>query len=156
MEEQTFTENLRGAARALASGEKERVIIPTGVISMVLAGKKAAKNPASYIRTTMNRVPEVKAVGSIKIKKSYCNDEESNHYGGDIYTITISRGARKTVYTKADVERIKQQATSKAVDRFLTLSPNLANYAPEEYATVAKVMGELNALVKVNFDLEDK
>ncbi|QDH94205.1 hypothetical protein [Escherichia phage vB_EcoS_PHB17] len=155
MQEQTFSDNLRGAARALASGEKDKIVIPSGVIEMVLAGKSAAKNPASYIRTTMNRVPEVKAVGSIKIKKSYCEDEDSDHYGSDIYTLTIVKGGRKTVYTKADVERIKAQAVSKAVERFLTLSPSLANYTQEEYATVAKVMGEINALVKVNFEVEE-
>ena len=151
MENMSFTEKLREAAKALASGEKSEIVIPTGYLATELAGKKSSDNPASYVRTTMSRVPEVKMVGTIKIKKTMCDDDESNLFGMEIFKITLTHEKRKTVYSKADVERHKRQAVNKAAERFMTLSPNLANYAPEEYATVAKVMQELHALVKINF-----
>lgn len=156
MEDMTFTDKLREAARALADGSKSEIVIPGGLLAQVLEGKKAADNPAAYVRTTMIRVPEIKAAGSIKIKKSLCNDDESDYFGMEIYTVTLTQERRKTVYTKTDVERHKRQAVNKAAERFLMLSPNLANYAPEEYATVAKVMQELNALIKINFMTEEE
>lgn len=151
MENMSFTEKLREAAKALASGEKTEIVIPTGYMATELAGKKSSENPASYVRTTMSRVPEVKAIGTVKIKKSLCTDYDSNLFGMEVFTITLSSEKRKTVYSKADVDRIKRHAVAKAAERFMMLSPNLANYAPEEYATVAKVMQELHALVKINF-----
>lgn len=155
MDDMSFTDKLREAARALADGSKSEIVIPGGLLSQVLSGKKAADNPAAYVRTTMIRVPEVKAVGTIKIKKSLCEDCESDYYGMEVFTVSLTQERRKTVYTKADVERIKRQAVNKAAERFMMLSPNLANYTPEEYATVAKVMQELNALTKINFVTEE-
>lgn len=151
MENMGFTEQLRKAAKALASGDKKEIVIPVGYITTQLTGKKSCDNPSSYVRTTMSRVPEVKAIGTVKIKKSMCTDDDSNLFGMEVFTITLSSEKRKTVYSKADVDRIKRHAVAKAAERFMMLSPNLANYAPEEYATVAKVMQELHALVKINF-----
>lgn len=156
MQNTSFTDKLRQAAKALANGSETEISIPMALLSQELDGRKAADNPASYIRTIMSRVPEVKESGSIKVKKVFCDDEESKFFGMEIYKITLSSERRKTVYSKADLERHKQKAVSKAAERFLALSPNLANYTPEEYATVAKVMQELNGLIKLNFMNEDE
>ncbi|HAK2374301.1 TPA: hypothetical protein H1940_004731 [Salmonella enterica] len=153
----SFAEKLRQAAKALASGDKKEIVIPAGYIATELAGMKSGDNPSSYVRTTMTRVPEVKAIGTVKIKKSTCMDDDSDLFGVEVFTITLSSERRKTVYSKADVERIKRRAVAKTAERFMMLSPNLANYAPEEYATIAKVMQELNAMVKSQFiDNEDE
>ncbi|EDV3179104.1 hypothetical protein CSP48_004015 [Salmonella enterica subsp. arizonae] len=151
MQDLSLTDKLRKAAKALADGSESEVIIPLGLLSQELAGKKSSENPASYVRTIMSRVPEVKEFGSIRVKKTVCDDGESNMFGMEIYRITLSSERRKTVYGKADVERHKRKAVNKAAEKFMMLSPNLANYTPEEYATVAKVMQELNALIKLNF-----
>lgn len=156
MQNTSFTDKLRQAAKALANGSETEISIPMALLSQELDGRKAADNPASYVRTIMSRVPEVKESGSIKVKKVFCDDEESKFFGMEIYKITLSSERRKTVYSKADLERHKQKAVSKAAERFLALSPNLANYTPEEYATVAKVMQELNGLIKLNFMNEDE
>jgi hypothetical protein len=156
MQNTSFTDKLRQAAKALANGSETEISIPMALLSQELDGRKAADNPASYVRTIMSRVPEVKELGSIKVKKVFCDDEESKFFGMEIYKITLSSERRKTVYSKTDLERHKQKAVSKAAERFLALSPNLANYTPEEYATVAKVMQELNGLIKLNFMNEDE
>lgn len=151
MESMSFNDKLRKIAREIAIGEKSGVIISVEEVKDELYGKTSAANPASYIRTIMSRVPEVKERGTIKIKKSICDNDESKLFGQEIYTVTVTQETRKTVYNKADVERIKRQAIAKTAEKFLLLSPNLANYTPDEYATVAKVMQEIHALVKVQF-----
>lgn len=157
MENMSFTEQLREAAKALANGDKQEITIPVGYITTQLSGKKSSENPASYVRTTMSRVPEVKASGTIKIKKSMCVDEDSNMFGMEVFTVTLNREKRKTVYTKADVERAKRQSVAKAAERFMTISPNLANYSVSEYTTIAKMMQEISEIVKAQFiNNEDK
>lgn len=146
-----FTNKLRAAAKALANGDLPEIVIPHKAVAFVLAGKKSSDNPTAYIRNTMSRVSEVKAVGSISVKKSMCNDDESDHFGDDVYTVTINRETRKTVYSKKDVERIKAATASKTAARIMKISPNLANYAPDEYATIAKVIEEIQEQIKSQF-----
>lgn len=155
MEHLSFNDKLRQTAKELATGERQELIIPVEYITEELSGKVSASNPASYVRTIMSRVPEVKVVGTVKIKKSICNNDESALFGKEIYTITVTQETRKTIYNKADVERIKRQAIAKTAEKFLLLSPNLANYAPDEYAIVAKVMQEIHALAKMQFIEDD-
>lgn len=156
MENITFNDKLRAAAKALAAGEQDEIIMTARFLEHEFEGKKCATNPSSYVRTTMNRVPEVKEVGTIKIKKSTCDDVDSDHFGIEIYTITLSKEKRKQVFTKEDVTRIKRQVEAKVAEKFLMVSPNLANYAPEEYATIAKVMKEIHDIVKAQFLSEEE
>lgn len=155
MENQSFNDKLRAAARALAIGDIQELVIPFNAIVAALAGKKSATSPASYIRTTMNRVAEVREAGTVKVKKGECNNPESDYFGMDVLTITICTTDRKTIYDKKDVERIKKATARKVAEKILTLSPNLANYAPEEYATLAKAVAEFHELVKSNFITEE-
>lgn len=155
MQNQSFNDKLRLAARALATGELPELIIPYSAISKALAGKKSMEAPASYIRTIMNRVSEVREVGSVKVKKGECKNPEHDYFGMDVFTITICTSDRKTIYDKKDVERIKKATARKVAEKMLTLSPNLANYAPEEYATLAKAVAEFHEIIKANFLKEE-
>lgn len=152
---QNFNDKLREAARKLANGDEMEIVIPHNFVSSMLAGKKSADNPVSYIRNTMMRVAEVKAVGSLRVTKSECKDEESNFFGMDIYTVTLNREGRKTVYSKKDVDRIKAVTAMRTAEKIMKISPNLANYAPEEYATIAKVIAEMQAQIKEQFINEE-
>lgn len=146
-----FTDKLRELAVALATGEKEEIRIPEGVLEDALAGKKAAINPTAYIRMTMSRVADVKAAGSIAIKKKEVDDPDSDDYGLIYYSITINRSKRKKVYTKSEVEAMRLEERKKVARQILELSPNISNYAPEEYATFAKVVGDFQDMIKRTF-----
>lgn len=151
MENISFTDKLREAAKALASGSKDEIVLSAGFLEYELSGKKAATTPGAYIRTIMGRVPEVKEIGTIKVKKSICEDVDSDYLGMEIYTVTVSKEKRKKVFNKAEVDRAKRDAVAKAAERFLLVSPCLANYTPEEYATIAKVMQEIHGIIKDQF-----
>lgn len=151
MQNMSFTDKLREAAKALANGSQEEIVIPSNVFERQLSGLKSAETPSAYIRSIMNRVPEIKEIGTVKIKKTTCDDSDSDYVGMEIYTVTVSKEKRKKVFNKAEVDRAKRDAVAKAAERFLLVSPCLANYEPEEYATISKVMQEIHEIVKSQF-----
>lgn len=148
---QSFTDKLRSLAVELANGEREEIRITESLLAIELSGKKSADNPASYIRMTMNRVPEVKEAGSITIKKKEVDDTESDDFGVVYYSVKITKSKRKRVYTKAEVAAIRQEERRKTAQKIMEISPSISNYAPEEYAVLARVVSDMHEIIKRNF-----
>lgn len=148
---QSFTDKLRDLAVELANGDRDEIKISTAVIEGELAGKKSAKTPAAYIRNTMGRVAEVKEAGSISISKKVVEDMDDDNYGATYYSIRITKTKRKRVYTKSEVEAIRNEERRKTAMKILEISPSISNYAPEEYALLARVVSDMQEIIKRNF-----
>lgn len=153
MSEQSFTDTLRRAAIVLAKGEEETIKIPDAYLQVHMFGKKSANNPAAYIRQIMSRVPEVAERGRVSVTRGVYGPEDEN-FGSTFYEVRIVEGRRK-VYNKEALERAVRQAKRKVAEAIIDMSPNLANYAPEEYETLSKAVADFHAMIKKTF-LEDE
>ena len=147
MQEVTFADKLREAAVALAKGDYEHIDIKSSTLMSALAGKQSADKPAAYIRMIMGRVPEVMEQGRISIKKFEVEDAEHDDFGMLMYRVTIAKDKKRKVFTQKDIDRIAAKERNKIAKQLMELSPNLANYAPEEYATLAKVVEDYRKII---------
>lgn len=151
-----FNNKLRDAARALAEGSEEKISIRVKAIQAVLGELKSASNPAGYIRPIMERVPEVKLAGSLSIRKREETDPEHEYFGDTYLDITINRNKKKRVFMKEDIEKAKTEGQRRTVEKVLRMSPNLANYTPDEYALLGKVVAEFHDIIRAEFITEEE
>ena len=79
----------------------------------------------AYMRMTLNRVPEVKAVGKVSIKT--ITDED----GLTQIVITINRNPRKKQLTTDDLEAIEHRVKNKFMRRLLDFMPNVMHLEGE-------------------------
>ena len=146
--EEKFTDKLRAMAVSLGTGEKEEITIPLNAIAHELRDIASKDSPAAYIRNTMNRVTEIKEKGAVSIKKKVVDDVESDYYQMEYFSITLNQGKRKKVFNQAEVEAVRADEREKLINKILALSPAITNYAPEEYATLAKVVADYQDMIK--------
>ena len=116
MTSKEFCEKLREAARAAATGEV--IKLPVAYITMNVQAEDAKKLNSSYIRTIMNRVPEVKEVGSVSVKKKTSDD------GAEYYEIAINRDTKRRIVTTNDLPAIKEHEREKLVEMIMRISPD--------------------------------
>lgn len=156
MNETTFTDKLREVGLSIARGDCDSVKIPERYVMQCLDGRKSANKPAAYIRQIIGRVPEVEEKGRVSVSRCEDLDPESNNYGDFYYDVRIVQGEKRKVYNKAALEKAVAKAKRQVAEQMLKVSPSLANYTPEEYATLAKAVAEFHAIIKDNFLAEEE
>lgn len=122
-----YCDNIRKVGRALASGEIKEYRMSLVDLAEHLSGDdyhKVTKN-MSYTRTTINRVPEVKAVGTINIKiEESALDKE--------YVFTLNRDAKRKVITNEDLPRLEQSWKRKFIKHLLQTHPRFTDLEGEK------------------------
>lgn len=137
-----FCDQLREAAKkAVAEGS---VKLPFVYIMTKLEPEDAQKVTAGYIRTTVNRVPEVKEAGSISVRK------RTNEDGVEYYDLVFVKGvsSRKTVYNKEQVNQAKNKAVNKVVEMLIQLNPNVTDLEGDELAGAMKAIKRYQDLIR--------
>lgn len=114
-----FTAELEKAIVMVASGEKEEIRFSTGMLTLNVLPEEQHKITTAYMRMTLNRVPEVKAVGKVSIKT--VTDDE----GVKNIVITINKNPRRKQLTTDDLEVIERKACNKFAKRLLGFMPNV-------------------------------
>lgn len=114
-----FTAELEKAIVLVASGEKEEIRFSTGMLTLNVLPEEQHKITTAYMRMTLNRVPEVKAVGKVSIKT--VTDDE----GVKNIVITINKNPRKKQLTTDDLEVIERKTREKFAKRLLGFMPNV-------------------------------
>lgn len=114
-----FTAELEKAIVLVASGEKEEIRFSTGMLTLNVLPEEQHKITTAYMRMTLNRVPEVKAVGKVSIKT--VTDDE----GVKNIVITINKNPRRKQLTTDDLEVIERKACNKFAKRLLGFMPNV-------------------------------
>ena len=114
-----FTAELEKAIVLVASGEKEEIRFSTGMLTLNVLPEEQHKITTAYMRMTLNRVPEVKAVGKVSIKT--VTDDE----GVKNIVITINKNPRRKQLTTDDLEVIERKAREKLAKRLLGFMPNV-------------------------------
>lgn len=121
-----FCDALRVQAATLASGEKAELEIKDFDLERAL-GIEAGKINASYIRTIMNRVPEVKAIGTVKVKRIKDDVDRA-----DCYLVTVSRGTKRKVITNEDLPRLESSWRQKFIKQLLQTQPRITDLKGEQ------------------------
>lgn len=115
-------EKLREAGAALGRGEVDDVRLPYGYILQHFDSdfEKANKITAGYIRTIINRVPEIKAEGRVSVKREQNED-------GVVFVITVNRDPKRKVITSQDMPAIEAKIRNKFLKRLLNFIPNITD-----------------------------
>lgn len=114
-----FTAELEKAIVLVASGEKEEIRFSTGMLTLNVLPEEQHKITTAYMRMTLNRVPEVKAVGKVSIKT--VTDDE----GVKNIVITINKNPRRKQLTTDDLEVIERKTRERFAKRLLGFMPNV-------------------------------
>lgn len=103
-----FCDSLRELAKKLASGELDNYIIADALIEDNLDEQDRKKVNASYIRTIMNRVPDVKEIGTVSITRTDPVEEAPG------FKVAINREAKRQVFTKMIFRHWKSGSVSES------------------------------------------
>lgn len=130
MEERTtkdYCNWLRALGKRLADGEIEEYRLSLDMLASNHNGDDYYKitKSVSYSRTIINRVPEVKAAGTISIKVEEDNDER-------FYVFSMNRDAKRKILTSEDVADIEQKTRNKFMQRLLGFMPNVMHLDESE------------------------
>lgn len=127
-----FTAELEKAIVLVASGEKEEIRFSTGMLTLNVLPEEQHKITTAYMRMTLNRVPEVKAVGKVSIKT--VTDDE----GVKNIVITINKNPRRKQLTTDDLEVIERKTREKFAKRLLGFMPNVMQLDESDRAGAMK------------------
>lgn len=137
-----FCDALRRYARKLATGEMETVLIPDSAIEDGLDEADQRKINASYIRTVMNRVAEVKEVGAVSISRTDGLDEAKG------FKIVLNREAKKKVFTENDLPAIKRRARERLANEILNMSPDFTYQDDAQLLIAVKAVAQYKDMIR--------
>lgn len=141
-----FTAELEKAIVLVASGEKEEIRFSAGMITANVSPEEQGKLTTAYMRMTLNRVPEVKAVGKVSIKT------ETDEDGLTQMVITINRNPRKKQLTTDDLDVLQAKWQAKFIKQLLNTQPRITDLDGDKLAGAAialeRFASMLNEMIK--------
>lgn len=137
-----FCDNLRLLAKKLASGELPEYIITDATIDGNLDEQDQKKVSASYIRTIMNRVPDVKEIGTVSITRTDPVEETPG------FKVAINRESKRQVFTKNDLPAIEKRMSERIAKRLLSTMPNITDLEGEQLQGAAIGIRRYQDLIK--------
>lgn len=137
-----FTAELEKAIVLVASGEKEEIRFSTGMITANVSPEEQGKLTTAYMRMTLNRVPEVKAVGKVSIKTVTDDD------GLTQMVITINRNPRKKQLTTDDLDVLQAKWQAKFIKQLLNTQPRITDLDGEKLAGAAIALERFAEMLK--------
>lgn len=114
-----FTAKMEEAIVKVVSGEEQEIRFSAGMMLSMVDHDEAQKLTPAYMRTTLNRVPEVKATGKVSIKTT------TNDDGTKFFVVTVNKNPRKKQLTTDDLEVIERKAREKLAKQILDFMPNV-------------------------------
>lgn len=138
-----YCEWLREIGRRLASGEFSEFRISLTDLASSLSGDdyyKITKNQA-YSRTIINRVPEVKAVGAVRIRTEETDDNKE-------YVITLNRDVKRKVITNEDLPAVQAKAVEKFAARILASMPNVTDMQGDKLAGACEGISRYQEMIR--------
>lgn len=114
-----FTAKMEEAIVKVVSGEEQEIRFSAGMMLSMVDHDEAQKLTPAYMRTTLNRVPEVKATGKVSIKTTTDDD------GTKFFVVTVNKNPRKKQLTTDDLEVIERKTREKFAKRLLGFMPNV-------------------------------
>lgn len=114
-----FTAKMEEAIVKVVSGEEQEIRFSAGIMLSMVDHDEAQKLTPAYMRTTLNRVPEVKATGKVSIKTTTDDD------GTKFFVVTVNKNPRKKQLTTDDLEVIERKTREKFAKRLLGFMPNV-------------------------------
>lgn len=141
MSSKDFCDKLRQCAKDLAKAEEGKPLLLKDIDIEIALGDDAerVKVTPSYIRTIMNRVPEIKSAGSVSIRRI----KEHPEYP-DGYAISLDRETRKRVFTVSDLPGIRR----KAIEKALKVNPDFSAYQGECLEAAVKAVAEYKEMIR--------
>lgn len=143
-----FSAMLRAEGEKLASGEKESIIIVSAHLDEKMSEGDRKKITPAYIRMVLNRVPGIKAIGSVKIRRTRESGIGAEVIERDGYEITLNREPKRKVITSDDIPAIEQKAVAKFVKRLLLTMPNIADLQGEALQGAATGIQRYQEMIK--------
>lgn len=135
-----FCKSLREQAGKIASGEE--VVLRSIDLERFLEQDDLRKINASYIRMTLNRTPEIKEVGTVKVTRTDTALE------GDGYRITINRATKRRVYTEKDIPEIKQRLREKIVKQIMKVQPKISDLKGDQLEGAAIALSRMSEMLE--------
>ncbi|EKL2214109.1 hypothetical protein PQ125_002643 [Salmonella enterica] len=135
-----FCDALRQKAGSIAQGEPLQIF--TGWILQNIDPEDAAKLTPSYIRSILVRTPEIKAKGSVSIKKRTSEDK------GEFFEITLNENKKRRVITSDDLPAIKAAERNKMAKDIIAVMPNIADLEDEQLQGAAIAVKRYQDLIK--------
>ena len=114
-----FTAKMEEAIVKVVSGEEQEIRFSAGIMLSMVDHDEAQKLTPAYMRTTLNRVPEVKATGKVSIKTTTDDD------GTKFFVVTVNKNPHKKQLTTDDLEVIERKAREKLAKQLLDFMPNV-------------------------------
>lgn len=137
-----FSAWLRSEAVRLANGEIEEVFFSDMQLDSAITENDRKKINASYIRTVMNRVSEIKAVGRVKVTRTNGLD---NPVG---FMITLNREPKRKVYTDEDMPAIKQKIRNQVLRDLVGRNPKFTDMQDEALAVAVEMIRRYDEMFK--------
>lgn len=137
-----FTAELEKAIVLVASGEKEEIRFSTGMITANVSPEEQGKLTTAYMRMTLNRVPEVKAVGKVSIKTVTDDD------GLTQMVITINSNPRKKQLTTDDLDVLQAKWQAKFIKQLLNTQPRITDLDGDKLAGAAIALERFAEMLK--------
>lgn len=151
MSSKDFCDGLRKGAKVLASGEREYIYLRDLDIESALGDDaERVKITPAYIRTTMNRVAEVKELGSVSVRRVTGDPELP-----DGYRITIVKETRRKVFTDKELPGIKAKAANKVIRDILQVSPDLSHLEPQGVVVAVDTIKRFKDLIRDMFGVKE-
>lgn len=121
-----YCDNIRELGAKMASGELQEYRLSLTALFEIMEPDDYHKvtKSISYTRTIINRVPEVKAVGSIQIRTEDNGDEK-------FYVFTLKTGSKKRIITEDDLPHLHNVEVNKALRKLIKNPPRITDLEGE-------------------------
>lgn len=113
-----FNDHIRESIKSVAMGEHPHLHIRDFNIESMLSPADQAKITPSYLRTTCNRVPEVKEIGSVSVKRIDADPELAPGYIVTIRPLEETKKKQRRILTPDEQRRLKSHAAALELKRF--------------------------------------
>lgn len=139
-----FCDKLRQAGAALGKGEQSEIVLPLHFITVHFADEpeKAKSITPGYIRTIINRVPEVKAVGSCSVKSGSDGD------GNPAYIMTMKANTKRRVITSDDLPGLESRWRAKFIKHLLETTPRITDLQGDRLTGAAIALERFAAMLE--------
>ena len=137
-----FADWLRSESVRLATGEIDEIFFSDFQLDQALNEVDRNKITASYIRTVMNRVGEIKEIGRVKVRRT---DGADRAIG---FSITINKQPTTKVFSEKDVPRIKAMERRRFAERLLGFMPSVMHLEGDEREGAIKMVGMYQDMIK--------
>lgn len=137
-----FTAKMEEAIVKVVSGEEHEIRFSVGMMLSMVDHDEAQKLTPAYMRTTLNRVPEVKATGKVSIKTTTDSD------GTKFFVVTVNKNPRKKQLTTDDLDVLQAKWQAKFIKHLLNTQPRITDLDGDKLAGAAIALERFAEMLK--------